>query len=185
MPATTAQRAYSQIRVTSASAWTCALGLVLHGCIGPGPRLSPELAGCYRLTTTEWSREHARVTGLPALPDVIALDSAFLGRVLLPASWSLADPRHERTATLFLAVSPMIDVGDSIIFDRYDRPRALGRDSIIVVIRSRVGAISAFLERDGRGFSGQAVITPREMIRRGRRQIGVRLDPASCPSDLR
>jgi hypothetical protein len=152
-------------------------------CFGPGARLSPELAGCYRVEAREWSASHSRVTGFRELPPVIALDTARLGRVLVPTRWRLADPPNYNSASLSLYILPWRWTGDSLIFDRYSSPHPLHSDSVIVAFRGWGGSMTAYLERQGEDLAGYGVFSP---LQRPEDVPGirVRLYRTTCPPDL-
>jgi hypothetical protein len=155
----------------------------LVACFGPGARLSPELAGCYRVEAQEWSIAHSRVTGLRELPLIVALDTARLGRVLVETRWRLADPPNYNSASLSLYIAPWHRTGDSLVFDRYSSPHALPSDSVIVALRGWGGSMTAYLERQGEGLAGYGFFSP---LQRPEDVPGirVRLYRTTCPPDL-
>lgn len=172
------------MHVSSRSIRLASLPLIFGtGCFGPGPSLSPAVIGCYAVEASAYGSRHAAITGFDALPEIIALDTAYRGRVLVPKAWRTADPRNMSSAGLTLYSYPWKVVGDSIVFDQRSRIHELGADSVIVTLRGWGGAMTMFLARDAEGFSGLAGFEPR-MIPEDARAIPVRLRPAACPDDL-
>ena len=153
------------------------------GCFGPGPSLSPAVIGCYAVEASDYGSTHAAITGFDALPEVMALDTAYRGRVLVPKAWRTADPRHMPSASLTLYSHPWKVVGDYIVFDHRSRTHELGADSVIVTLRGWGGAMTMFLAREGDGFSGLAGFGPL-MKPEDVPAIPVRLRPAASPNDL-
>jgi len=151
-------------------------------CFGPGARLSPQVVGCYRVSARAWSAAHARITGFGSLPDVIALDTARLGRILVPQSWRVGGP-NSNTASLHLYLPPWRWEGDSLVFDRYSRPHAIANDSVILRFSGWGGTLTAFLERRGESFEGYGFLEPQQLARHVP-AVRVRLERADCPSDL-
>ena len=157
--------------------------MLAAGCMGPGPKLSPAVAGCYAVTSNEYTSTHAAITGFSALPRVIALDTARLGTVLVPNEWRMANGRNVNSASLTLYGFDWQTIGDYIMFDQRSRQHALGADSVIVILRGWGGAMHLHLARDGDGFSGLAGFAPL-MKPEDAPAITVRLRPAVCPNDL-
>ena len=157
--------------------------LLAAGCMRAGPKLSPDVAGCYSVEATDYSDTHAAVTGFRALPRIVALDTSYGGRVLVPKAWRAADPPNINSAVLTLESYPRKVVGDYIVFDRYSRVHALAGDSVIVTLRGWGGAMGLFLAREDDGFSGlgafQPLMRPEDVP-----PIRVRLRQAPCPNDL-
>ena len=153
------------------------------GCFAGNISLSPEVAGCYRVVAADWSTDHKRVTGIRALPPVIALDTAGFGRVLVPTSWRVADPPNWNRAGLSLYSQPWRWSGDTLRFDHLDRAHALGNDSVIVSFTGWGGAMTTFLARQGDGFEGYGFVGP-QIDARLIRGILVRLRPGGCASDM-
>lgn len=172
------------MHVSSRSIRFASLPLIVGtGCFGPGPSLSPAAIGCYAVESSAYGSTHAAITGFDALPEIIALDTAYRGRVLVPKAWRTADPRHMPSAGLSLYSYPWKVVGDTIMFDHRSRTHELGADSVIVTLRGWGGAMTMFLARDEDGFSGLAGFEPR-MRPEDARAIPVRLRRAACPNDL-
>jgi hypothetical protein len=160
-----------------------ATGLLLAGCFAAGARLSPAVSGCYRVEPEEWSRMHAGITGFRRLPEVIALDTARLGRILVPNSWRLNDPPNTNRASVGLYIPPWRWHGDTLQFDLQSSPHAMANDSIILAFRGWSGTVTAYMERQSAGFAGIGFFSPQ--VNPGRvRGVNIRLRPGSCPSDL-
>lgn len=153
------------------------------GCFGPGPSLSPSVVGCYSVEARDYTSVHAAITGFRALPQIVALDTAYRGRVLVPRAWRAADPPNVNSAGLTLYSYPWKVVGDYVVFDDRSRLHELGGDSVTVTLRGWGGAMTIFLARDGDGFSGlggfQPLMKPEDAP-----AISVRLRRAACPNDL-
>ncbi len=153
------------------------------GCAGPGPSLSPSVIGCYAVEANDYTSDHAAITGFHALPEIVALDTAYRGRVLVPQSWRMADPRNTNAAGLSLYSYPWKVIGKYVVFDNRSREHELGADSVTLTLRGWGGAMKIFLARDGDGFSGlggfQPLMRPEDAP-----AIFVRLRPAACTKDL-
>ena len=169
--------------MTSSAVVPFALVTALTGCLTAGARLSPAISGCYRVKAGDWTHVHARVTGFRALPDVIALDTARLGRILVPNSWRLNDPPSTNRATLNLYMPPWRWYGDTLQFDLLSSPHPVGNDSVIVVLSGWGGSVTVYLERQTDGFAGTGFFAPH--IDPGK-VPGIRfhLRPGACPSGL-
>jgi hypothetical protein len=157
--------------------------LVLTGCFGIGARLSPAVSGCYRVEPHEWSSRHAGITGFRRLPEVIALDTARFGRILVPNSWRLNDPPNINRASLALYLPPWRWHGDTLQFDPLSTPHPVANDSVIVAFSGWGGTVTAFLERQSDGFSGIGIFSPQVDPARVP-GVRIRLRPGTCPSDL-
>jgi hypothetical protein len=157
--------------------------LLAAGCMGPGPKLSPSVVGCYSVDAREYTSVHAAITGFRALPRIIALDTAYGGRVLVPKAWRAADPPNINSAQLTLESLPWRVIGDYIVFDQYSGPHQLGADSVIVTLRGWGGSMAMFLAREDDGFSGLGAFQPL-MKPEDAPAISIRLRPAACPNDL-
>ena len=151
--------------------------------MGPGPRLSPAVAGCYAIEARDYLGTHAAITGFRELPTVIALDTAGFGRVLIPNAWRVADSPGVNSAGLSLYGHAWTVVGDWVRFDQRSRQHALGADSVIVTLRGWGGSMRLYLARDGDGFAGLGGFAPL-MKPEDAPAIFVRLRPARCPNDL-
>lgn len=153
------------------------------GCYGPGARLSAAVAGCYAVRAANWSDNHTRVTGFHKLPGVIALDTTYLGRVLVPIRWREADSPGLNSARLQLYSHPWRREGDSLVLDSYEKPRWLSQDSVIVTFSGWGGSVVTYLAREGAGFHGSGFVYPRQLAADAP-TLRLGLEPTSCPSDL-
>lgn len=157
--------------------------LVLSGCLSVGGHLSPSVSGCYRVHADEWSDRHAQTTGFRALPEIVALDTARLGRILVPASWRVNDPPNTNRATLDLDIAPWHWTGDTLWVDPEGIRHPMQQDSVIITFIGWGGKMTTYLERREQSFAGIGFFTPQ--IDPGQiRGIPVLLRPSSCVSDL-
>lgn len=161
------------------------LSLVVAGCalFGPPPRLEPRLAGCYSVHAPGYGDAHAAITGFRSLPSRLSLDTAYNGRVRVPRSWRMADSPQGNVASLALESLPGVARGEYVFFDRYDRPRRLGGDSIIITFRGWSGLMSVYFARTADGFSGFASFAP-VMRPEDAPSLRVTLLAAACVGDL-
>lgn len=149
----------SAVATGMAAAVTAAFAI---SCVGSVATLSPEAAGCYRIFPSGWSATHSRVTGLRSLPPMIALDTAYLGRIIVPESWRDQQGRG-CWASLDLYSLPWEWLGDWLVFDSYSAKHALANDSAIVTFRGWGGFVVAYLERRETRYEGWAFFGPRPL----------------------
>ena len=153
------------------------------GCFAGNISLSPEVAALSRRSQPHRSTDHKRVTGIRALPPVIALDTAGFGRVLVAnqlARGGSSKLEQGRVESLFAAVAL---VGGHPPL-RPPRSCTCSWERLRDRVVHRMGrGNDHFLARQGDGFERVRVCRTSNRCE-AIRGILVRLRPGGCASDM-